>query len=92
MRNIVLVALMVCLAWYGYGKFQRRASIEVAAEEPDIAKVAPSPEKSSFICDGRIYCSQMHSCAEATYFLQHCPRTKMDGNHDGVPCEKQWCQ
>ncbi|KAA0916000.1 excalibur calcium-binding domain-containing protein [Psychrobacter sp. ANT_WB68] len=45
----------------------------------------------SFACDGRQHCSQMTSCAEATYFLQHCPNTKMDGNHDGIPCEQQWC-
>lgn len=45
----------------------------------------------SFSCDGRQHCSQMTSCAEATYFSNHCPNTKMDGNHDGVPCEQQWC-
>ena len=47
----------------------------------------PSPYR----CDGRTYCSQMTSCAEATYFLRNCPGVKMDGNHDGVPCEQQWC-
>lgn len=46
---------------------------------------------SRFSCDGRTHCSQMTSCAEATYFTNHCPNTKMDGNHDGVPCEQQWC-
>ena len=44
-----------------------------------------------FKCDGRTHCSQMTSCAEATWFLQHCPNTQMDGNHDGEPCEQQWC-
>ncbi|MFP3355353.1 excalibur calcium-binding domain-containing protein, partial [Pseudoalteromonas sp. SIMBA_153] len=48
----------------------------------------PAP---SFSCDGRTHCSQMTSCAEATYFINYCPNTKMDGNHDGVPCEQQWC-
>ena len=42
-------------------------------------------------CDGRIHCSQMHSCEEATFFLQNCKDTKMDGDEDGVPCERQWC-
>ena len=46
---------------------------------------------SPFHCDGRTYCSQMKSCAEAKYFLDHCPNVKMDGDHDGVPCESQWC-
>jgi len=42
-------------------------------------------------CDGRTHCSQMTSCAEAKYFLRNCPNTRMDGNNDGVPCERQWC-
>jgi hypothetical protein len=45
----------------------------------------------TFICDGRVYCSQMKSCDEAKYFLEYCPNVKLDGNHDGIPCEKQWC-
>jgi hypothetical protein len=44
-----------------------------------------------FQCDGRTHCSQMTSCAEAIYFLQHCPNTQLDGNNDGEPCEQQWC-
>ena len=47
---------------------------------------------SSFRCDGRTHCSQMTSCEEATFFLKNCPNTKMDGDNDGVPCEKQWCR
>lgn len=46
---------------------------------------------SGFICDGRTYCSQMTSCAEATFFLRNCPNMRIDGNGDGIPCEKQWC-
>lgn len=52
----------------------------------------PGPASVPFKCDGRKYCSQMTSCAEAKQFLQHCPGTKMDGDGDGVPCESQWCQ
>ncbi len=44
-----------------------------------------------FSCDGRVYCSEMSSCREATFFLRNCPGTKMDGDRDGVPCESQWC-
>ena len=42
-------------------------------------------------CDGRTRCSQMNSCEEATFFINHCPNTEMDGDHDGIPCESQWC-
>ena len=51
----------------------------------------PEPKTATFQCDGRVHCSQMTSCAEAKYFLKNCPGTKMDGDHDGVPCEQQLC-
>ena len=41
-------------------------------------------------CDGRTYCSQMTSFEEAMFFLNNCPGVKMDGDHDGVPCEMQF--
>jgi hypothetical protein len=50
-----------------------------------------STPSSSFSCDGRRYCTQMKSCAEAKYFLANCPGAKMDGDKDGIPCEEQWC-
>lgn len=61
--------------------------------KPPVAAIrVPRPEPvNRFSCDGRKYCSQMTSCAEAEYFLQHCPGVEMDGNHDGQPCEQQWC-
>lgn len=46
---------------------------------------------SSFKCTGKVYCSQMTSCAEAKFYLRNCPGTKMDGDNDGIPCENQWC-
>ena len=52
----------------------------------------PLAATPSFTCDGRQHCSQMSSCAEATYFIQHCPNTKMDGDQDGIPCEDQLCR
>lgn len=42
---------------------------------------------SKFSCDGRQHCSQMTSRAEAVYFINYCPNTKMDGDRDGIPCE-----
>lgn len=51
---------------------------------PDPTKVI---QTHSFTCDGRQHCSQMRSRAEAEYFNNHCPNTKMDGDSDGIPCE-----
>lgn len=58
---------------------------------PSINQPATQVASSQYRCDGRTHCSQMTSCAEATYFLRNCPGTKMDGDNDGVPCEGQWC-
>ena len=55
------------------------------------APADPVEPATSFRCDGRTRCSQMTSCEEATYFLRNCPNTQMDGDGDGVPCERQWC-
>ena len=67
-------------------------NVDYALEDKMDDDLKNDNSNSNFTCDGREYCSQMHSCEEATYFINHCPNTKMDGNHDGVPCERQWCQ
>jgi len=66
-------------------------SESIRADKSVFIAVEATTESPQFVCDGRVYCSQMHSCEEATYFLEHCPGVKMDGEGDGVPCEKQWC-
>ena len=74
--------------------FAEQGGIRVPTAVPNsipFLQSSSTPPPSKFVCDGRIYCSQMTSCEEATYFIQNCPNTKMDGNNDGTPCESQWC-
>ena len=100
MKKIVLIALLAVLGWLAYGKYQERqlaifaAQIETSLPEssPTYPSRVDAASPSHFTCDGRTYCSQMTSCVEATYFLRNCPGVKMDGNNDGIPCEKQWCK
>jgi hypothetical protein len=54
--------------------------------------ITGSKDDTTYECDGRVYCSEMTSCEEAVWFLEHCPDMKMDGDSDGVPCESQWCR
>ncbi|CAK8724127.1 Excalibur calcium-binding domain-containing protein [Candidatus Electrothrix aarhusensis] len=56
-----------------------------------VEKKAIRQEKSRFSCQGKKHCSEMRSCAEAKFYIRNCPGTKMDGDHDGIPCERQWC-
>ena len=91
MRNIVTLIVIAGLAWYGYTKYQASADRSGSALG-SASQVRMTERASSFKCDGRTHCSQMTSCEEATYFIAHCPNTKMDGDNDGVPCESQWCR
>ncbi len=74
--------------WAAHGWRQSPASTPLFSENDPAAVPVPA---GAFRCDGRTLCSQMTSCAEATFFLRNCPNTRMDGNRDGVPCEQQWC-
>jgi len=43
----------------------------------------------NYSCNGKVYCSEMDSCEEAQFYQRNCPGTKMDGDGDGIPCERQ---
>ena len=88
MKRTLLIAIMVGIGWYGNYLYRHDGG------EPAFNLAwsgSAQSEAASFTCDGRAYCSQMTSCEEAMYFIAHCPGTKMDGDRDGIPCERQWC-
>ena len=104
MRRFVVVLIVVVAAgylWRDYTLRHRgpvidhvdgRAAIhDAGVAAADAAPPSRAAADSPYRCDGRTRCGQMHSCEEAKYFLDHCPNTEMDGDHDGVPCERQWC-
>lgn len=89
---LVVVGLVAC----GYSLF-RSVSRQAAPLPPAERLGAPvsvpfTTSAPTYRCDGRLHCSQMTSCEEATFFLRNCPGVQMDGNGDGVPCEQQWCR
>ncbi|MBL0085164.1 MAG: cold shock domain-containing protein [Ideonella sp.] len=85
---VVALSLLIAASVFGYHQYQQYRIKQLLGTRPATGSAA---ESSQFVCDGRTYCSQMTSCAEAKYFLKNCPNTEMDGNKDGVPCEQQWC-
>ncbi|WP_415036625.1 excalibur calcium-binding domain-containing protein [Azonexus sp.] len=96
MKKLLMFALFGTIVWFGYGQHKaKQAFTEAQVPAASVYKSTPvyesTPVSPRFTCDGRTHCSQMHSCEEATFFLRNCPNTKMDGNNDGVPCERQWC-
>ncbi|MCL5079541.1 thermonuclease family protein [Neisseria perflava] len=41
----------------------------------------------NFTCAGKRFCREMRSCAEANFYLNHCGVSRLDRDHDGIPCE-----
>ncbi len=98
--TLIFGALLIGGLYFAYQKFLENRAVAVdtlhgrstetglAPAQHNAPAATPSP---NYRCDGRIHCSQMRSCADATQVLQHCPGTQMDGDGDGIPCEQQWC-
>ena len=91
MRQWPLGVLVLFAAWRGYAHFVERPSqadaLAAASTAAEMATSRSTPVPAGFSCDGREYCSQMSSRTEAEFFVRHCPDNKMDGDHDGQPCE-----
>lgn len=85
---LLIGLLIVAVAYSKYQKSQGGAAVPFKAFTPESS---PPSTSNQFRCDGRTHCSHMTSCEEAFFFIQNCPNTWMDGDHDGVPCESQWC-
>jgi hypothetical protein len=78
---------MIAAAVFLYDKFWRKNPSTIVNE---IAAITSTKPTHNFQCKGKVYCSEMTSYDEAVFYLQNCPGTKMDGDHDGIPCEQQF--
>lgn len=72
-------------------------AVSVVPESVNEAEAVPvrasARDSSRFQCDpAKSSCSRMSSCEEATFHQERCGVTGMDGDHDGIPCEQQWCK
>lgn len=101
MKKWIFLAALALLAWQymdnpeWQSRFFRSSPAPSSPPQPPETVLPPATSTEptpSARCDGRQYCSQMTSCAEAKAFLRSCPGMKMDGDGDGVPCEEQWCR
>lgn len=90
---VVLLVIGTAVAYqYMKREWSERQHRQELRQMSSSTPVVPAQATSSvYRCDGRTHCSQMTSCEEAKFFINHCPGTKMDSDNDGVPCESQWC-
>jgi hypothetical protein len=51
-------------------------------------QIQGKPTGQGFTCGTKRYCREMASCKEAYYYIRQCGLGRLDGDKDGVPCEK----
>jgi hypothetical protein len=102
MKKVMVGVMVGALGMFAWQRLMQAAPAADAVEEIESAEAEdydveptseqPGSREEGFKCDGRTRCSQMTSCAEAKYFIKHCPGAEMDGEGDGVPCEGHLCR
>jgi len=95
--SISIIAVLGFIAVNKYSHYQSSeqfnnhtpviTNADLATFDEKYPKIVIPQNTQNFTCDGRQHCSQMTSRAEAVFFINNCPNTKMDGDRDGDPCE-----
>lgn len=83
--NLFPLLIFIGIAVFVYIKSSKKNLIDVPIRISE-----PAKQVEQFQCQGKIHCSEMTSYDEAVFYLQNCPGTKMDGDGDGEPCERQF--
>jgi hypothetical protein len=96
----LFMALLLVIGWGGYvyarDTAREDASIHAVPQQPmgsEPFSAVPGVQASApaLVCDGRQHCSPMTSCQAARQFLKNRTDMTLDGDGDGVPCERQLC-
>jgi cold shock CspA family protein len=97
---VVAALLLAAIGLFGWQHYGSSRIEPVSAPEPGLTveRGLPEPEHSFerrpaavFSCQGKQRCTEMTSCDEAIFYLTNCPGVEIDGDGDGIPCERQWC-
>ena len=83
------VLIVIGAAIFVYNKVSKEKSFFDPVKTPTV-ETQPVEQTEQFQCQGKVWCSQMSSYEEAIFYLRKCPGTKMDGDNDGTPCERQF--
>lgn len=81
---LIIAALFIAEKYKGHHIFTR-------ATERGTTSNSTAKSGAVYTCAGKQYCNQMSSCEEATFYIENCGVTTMDGDGDGVPCERGVC-
>jgi endonuclease YncB( thermonuclease family) len=68
--------------------WEYRHGKKTIAKLPRAAHQSAEPAQQKETCGSKQYCKEMASCEEAKFYLMQCGLSRLDGDGDGVPCEK----
>ncbi len=90
--KVILISLLGSIAYILF--FANNKPLEETATSTSEVTSTPSyaekqENRIDYSCEGKVHCSEMDSCDEARFYQNNCPGTKMDGDGDGIPCERQ---
>ncbi len=99
-----IIALLIIISGFSYWYISKNRNIykDIAGKAGKVLKnldvkgkfkksATSDSDSRKFECQGKTKCSEMTSCAEATFYLRNCPGVEIDGDGDGIPCERQLC-
>ncbi|MGZ8934969.1 MAG: thermonuclease family protein [Methylobacter sp.] len=67
---------------YRHGKKDNKS------KKQHVSTTVQASSNANASCSSKQYCREIASCEEAKFFLNQCGLSRMDGDGDGVPCEK----
>lgn len=76
------------IAPWEFRKARREASAAKAASLAAVADLSPQSQSGALSCEAKPKCRQMASCDEAMNWLKQCGGEGIDGDRDGIPCER----
>ena len=83
------ILIVIGAAIFVYHKVSKEKTFINQVKTPTV-ETQSVEQTEQFQCQGKVWCSQMSSYEEAVFYLRNCPGTKMDGDGDGDPCERQF--
>ena len=65
-------------------KFFIIMALSISLFSAENKKTKQEDKKQEFRCEGKKYCKEMKSCAEAKFYLNQCGVTRLDRDKDGI--------
>lgn len=96
LTTLFLIAIVCIAVFLGGRAFYQQTRQPKNITINSVSQTSPARSDNlqtptNFKCEGKQHCSQMASCEEAAFYLKNCPDVKIDGDNDGVPCEREHC-